>query len=303
MYFHKLKDCSLKWYPPKVSGPHSAGLVREGATWKETVRRLEKTNQEICRARTFPTSFKRGQAGLEGERSAHQTISITPQVMLMTGQLSHKEGSLTVNGDIEGVMCPMVVDTGSSVTVIRPDLLSKQTLSRLRATNNVLKTATGETAEVCAKLRLWVRIGGTQVSHEVLVANISDRFILGLDFLMAHGCTVDSAGGSLRIGAEEVLLHKPLPSEQARCYWVTAVEDTLILPHSKASVAAKIMGNALCEPWGKIGPSMTAMLPTDVMVGKTLIDAQRILSRWGWLPSLVHRGKFVAARRWQVVSL
>ena len=85
----------------------------------------------------------------------------------MTGQLSHKEGSLTVNGDIEGVICPMVVDTGANVTVVRPDVLSEQTLSRLQATNNVLKTATGETAEVRGKLRLGVRIGGTQVSHEV----------------------------------------------------------------------------------------------------------------------------------------
>ena len=64
-------------------------------------------------------------------------------------------------------------------------------------------------AEVCGKLRLWVRIGGTQVSHKVLVTNISDRFILGVDFLMAHGCAVDAGAGSLRIGAEEVPLRKP----------------------------------------------------------------------------------------------
>ena len=132
-----------------------------------------------------------------GERPAHQTISISPQVMLMT--VSHKEGSITVNGDIDGVMCPMIVDTGANVTVVRPDVLSKQTLSRLRATNNVLKTATGETAKVCGKLRLWVRIVGTQVLNEVLVANISDRFILGLNFLMAHSFTVDAGAGSLRI--------------------------------------------------------------------------------------------------------
>ena len=134
-----------------------------------------------------------------GERPAHQTISISPQVMLMTGKLSHKEGSLTVNGEINRVMCPMIVDRGANVTVVRPDVLSKQTLPRLRATNNVLKTATGETAKVCGKLRLWVRIVGTQVLHEVLVANISDRFILGLDFLMAHSFTVDAGAGSLRI--------------------------------------------------------------------------------------------------------
>ena len=67
---------------------------------------------------------------------------------------------------------------------------------------------------MCGKLRLWVRIGGTQVFHEVLVANISDRFILGLDFLMAHGCTVDAGTASVRVGAEEVPLYKPLPANK-----------------------------------------------------------------------------------------
>ena len=181
----------------------------------------------------------------------------------------------------------MVINPGANVTVVRPDVLSEQTLSRLQATNNVLKTATGETAEVHGKLRLGVRIGGMHVSHEVLVANISDKFILGLDFLMANGCTVDAGAGSLRIGAEEVPLHKPSPREKACCYQVTAVGDTLILPHSEAIVAAKIVDNSLREPWGTIGPSMTALLPPDVMVGETLIDAQRDYIPVRWLTSLV----------------
>lgn len=75
--------------------------------------------------------------------------------------------------------------------------------------------------------------------------------------------------------AEEVPLHKPLPSEQARCNRVTAAEDTLILLHSEAIEAANIMDKALCEPWGTIGPSLTVMLSPDVMVGKTLFDAQK----------------------------
>ena len=63
--------------------------------------------------------------------------------MLMTGQLSHKGDSLTVDGDIDGVICPMVVDTGANVTVVRPDVLSKMTLSRLQGTTSVLKVARG----------------------------------------------------------------------------------------------------------------------------------------------------------------
>ena len=195
--------------------------------------------------------------------------------MLMTGQLSHKGDSLAVNGDIDGVICPMVVDTGANVTVVRPDVLSKMTLSRLQGTTSVLKTATGETANVLGKLWLGIKIGGTEVSHETLVAEISDKFILGLDFLMAHGCTVDAGGGRLRIGVEEVPLHKPSARQLARCYRLTAVENTLISPYSETLVAARIMDDPLGEPWGTVGPSLTAKLPPDVMVGKTLVDAQQ----------------------------
>ena len=123
--------------------------------------------------------------------------------MIMTGQLSYKGDSLTVNGNIDGVICPMVVDTGAYVTVVRPHVLSKSTLSRLQGTISLLKTATGGTASVAGKLWLGIKIGGTEVSHETLVADISGKFILGLDFLMAHGCTVDAGAGSLCIGAEK----------------------------------------------------------------------------------------------------
>ena len=92
---------------------------------------------------------------------------------------------------------------------------------------------------------------------------------------MAHGCTIDAGAGSVGVGAEEIPLHKPLPSEEASCYRVTAVVDTPILPHRHAIVAAKIMDNALRETWETMGPSMTAVLPSDVTVGKTLIDAQK----------------------------
>ena len=155
--------------------------------------------------------------------------------MMMTRQLSHKGNSLTVNGNIDGVIFPMVVDTGANVTVVRPDVLSKSTLSRLQGTMSVLKTATGVAANVAGKLWLGIKIGGTEVSHETLVADISDKFILGLDFMMAHGCTVDAGAGSLRIRVEEVPLHKPSARQKARCCRLTAVEDILISPYRKPS--------------------------------------------------------------------
>ena len=176
--------------------------------------------------------------------------------MMMTGQLSHKGDSLTVNGNIDDVICPMVVDTGAHVTVVRPDALNKSALSRLQGTMSVLKTATGDTANVAGKLWLGIKIRGREVSHETLVADLSDKFILGLDFLMAHGCTVDTGDGSLRIGVEEVPLHKRSARQLTRCYRLTAAEDTLISPYSETLVAARIMDDPLGEPWGTVGPSL-----------------------------------------------
>lgn len=72
--------------------------------------------------------------------------------MLMTGAFSHNEGTLTVHGVIEGVFCPMVVDTGANVTVARPDLLDTRTPSRIQASTSLLKTATGESANLVLKL-------------------------------------------------------------------------------------------------------------------------------------------------------
>ena len=164
----------------------------------------------------------------------------------MTGTSSHKEGSLTVMGHIKGIPCPMVVDTGANITIVRPDVLTKQLCNSIQATTSVLTTATGETATVHGKLQLKVKIGGTEVPHVALVADISDKFILGLDFLMAHGCSVDTGVGSLRIGVEEVPLHKPLAFQVAHCHRVVAMEDTVISPYSEILVPTKIVG----EPYG-----------------------------------------------------
>ena len=133
---------------------------------------------------------------------------------------------LSIYLNIDGVICPMVVDTGANVTVVLPDELSGSTLSRLQGTMRVLKTATGDTENVAGKLWLGIKIGGTEFSHETLVADISDKFILDLDFLMVHGCTVDAGAGSLHIGVEEVPLHKPSARQLSHCYRLTAVEDT-----------------------------------------------------------------------------
>ena len=37
-------------------------------------------------------------------------------------QFFYTEGSLTINGDIKVVICPMVIDTGTNITVVCPEV-------------------------------------------------------------------------------------------------------------------------------------------------------------------------------------
>lgn len=80
----------------------------------------------------------------------------------------------------------MVVDTGANIMIVQLDVLTKQLHNGVQATSSVLKTATGETATVHGKLQVKVKIGGAEVSHEALVADISDTY-LALTFLWLMG--------------------------------------------------------------------------------------------------------------------
>lgn len=96
---------------------------------------------------------------------------------------------------IEGVSCSALVDTGSTVTLVRPDIISDCT--ELETTTVQLRTVTGELAPMKGKSLLSINVGGKTVRHPVWVAAVQDPCILGLDFLRCTGCQLDLDRGTL----------------------------------------------------------------------------------------------------------
>ena len=110
-----------------------------------------------------------------------------------TGSIYSTGGnSLTVSGSIDGKECVITVDTGSNIS-IRPDLLRGES-SQLK--DSWLRTVTGERAPIHGKSTVQLVIGGMQMSHEMLIADISDGCIIGLDFLESYSCQVNLKGFS-----------------------------------------------------------------------------------------------------------
>ena len=75
-------------------------------------------------------------------------------------------------------------------------------------------------AEFCLNFAL----GFFETKQEVGIAKIADPCVIGLDFLMAHDCHVDVAGGTVRIGSQEIPLVRASTNGEKKCCRVVAME-------------------------------------------------------------------------------
>lgn len=109
---------------------------------------------------------------------------------------------------IEGVPCTALVDTGSTVTLVRPDVLPEGI--RLEPTTVQLRTVTGELTPMKGRGNLAIEVAGRTVHHPVWVAAVQDPCILGLDFLRYTGGQLDLRTGTLHLqGGPALALANP----------------------------------------------------------------------------------------------
>ncbi|RXM96905.1 E3 ubiquitin-protein ligase HECW1 [Acipenser ruthenus] len=97
-----------------------------------------------------------------------------------------REAFLCAVTHIEGVLCKALIDTGSSITIIQPDVLTQATShwrKRVHPTYIHLKTVTGELAPMEGKGWQQIEYWGVTKYHETWFAAVQEPCILGLDFL------------------------------------------------------------------------------------------------------------------------
>ena len=113
---------------------------------------------------------------------------------------------------VEGVSSSALVDTGSTATLVRPDILSSWT--NVQPTTVQLRTVTGERAPMVGKGQLKVTVGERTVTHDVWVADVEDPCILGLDILKALGCVIDLGKDTASFPGGQTIYMTPRPGPQ-----------------------------------------------------------------------------------------
>ena len=98
---------------------------------------------------------------------------------------------------MSGVKVSCLIDTGSTRTILRKSIFDqiplqhKNRLPRMNVSELSLELADGQPLNCYAHVIMPLKIGNVLVNHPVLVSDIADQAILGLDFLKAHNCQID----------------------------------------------------------------------------------------------------------------
>ncbi|KAJ8914386.1 hypothetical protein NQ315_017476 [Exocentrus adspersus] len=135
--------------------------------------------------------------------------------------------SLAVPGRVCGRECKMIVDTGSSHTIVRPNIVAH---CKMQDTEKkyLLETARGEAIPVKGVHLAEIKIGKKTFKQKVFVADTTDDVLLGLD-VMSKDFLLDLPRGVMKINNKEVHLNV-LKTEVIPTRSVRIVEDVTLLP-------------------------------------------------------------------------
>ena len=173
-----------------------------------------------------------------------------------------------VDGAVGGTQCRITIDTGSNISIVRPDILQEG--AQVLPVSSYLRTVTGATAPIRGRGDVSLQIGGLQTAHSMWVADITDQCILGLDFLESHGCRVDLGESMMHIGDQQIPLQRPV-NPQPTCYRVLTSRDIEIPASSEMIIPGKLDKPAHSIAWG----ILESLNTTNLLVGKALVDLQR----------------------------
>ena len=99
----------------------------------------------------------------------------------------------------------MLVDKGSAVTILCKNLFDSWPQSekdKIESVTFSMMTATGNISPFVGKIQTNITLGKKTVNHEVLIADIKNDGILGMDFLQATNCNLNIGKNSLQTGGE-----------------------------------------------------------------------------------------------------
>ena len=133
------------------------------------------------------------------------------QLALTTDTLCNSLIFCKIHGTVNQIPCTILLDTGSSISLISQELLDKAHLTPTSVPQPVnILTAACTDMVLCTSATIMLTIGAFSVQHEAYVApHLVSPVILGTDFLSKHQVRLDYGKPAIAINGIAVFKSSP----------------------------------------------------------------------------------------------
>ena len=177
-----------------------------------------------------------------------------------------------VPGKVFDVELDWLVDTGCSTSLLSVGFFKKLTKKwpiQLQDDGEELRSADGGSLTVWGRTDVTLSVGGEEYCHSVIVADLTNEGILGMDFLKMYGGTLDFKRNRLSLDGMEVPVQSLLDSK--RCYRVVLKEEVVVPAGSRVVLDGKVKAGVLpVGPW-MVEPLKKPLGKEMLLVGRCLV--------------------------------
>ena len=183
-----------------------------------------------------------------------------------------------INSIIGGVSVDMLVDTGSTYTIVDIGFYNSipiENISELRHINLVLKNANGQKLQVYGEADLTIKIGDQSTVFPIKVVSLGDHStILGLDFMEDHECSIDLGKGILKMNKNS---NKLFRKGDTRCSRIQIEENISIPPRKEMIVPGKFQMSDWSDhrKIGLVEPTQMLTSKTGVLVARVVVSTDK----------------------------
>ena len=178
---------------------------------------------------------------------------------------------LFVPGTACGQNLNWFVDTGCSITILSKkifDLIPNSQRPTLTSFDTPLKSANDRLIESFGQAEFSIHLGDQQVTHRVVVADVTSDGLIGLDLMIAHRMVIDVANKKVWCDGENV----PVSCQNVttRACRVAVAEHTVIPASSRTLITAKVQKPLAAGTW-IIEPLNRTPGGQPIVLGKVLV--------------------------------
>ncbi|XP_033761504.1 uncharacterized protein LOC117343268 [Pecten maximus] len=224
--------------------------------------------RETIRQGNMPGSRVCNKGGSNIVDRAHKEIQDTSTVQLKPRTLS----CLYAKANIDGAYYSLLVDSGSSVSIISHKLFERLGLDEksLRGTRLVLLAANGKKLGIKGEVKLDFTLNNKQFQHRFVIADIRGiTGLLGTDFLEHYNGILHVAKKKLQTSKGQVTLVKL--DDVRECACIRVKETIRIPPESELVIEARLEGET--------GSDLACILPGKFSTDHQLLVAHSLLEQ------------------------